>query len=82
MSLRKEKREIEVLIAMGNLLIIFTILWIGIEVLGPVQDKQITEYCMDNPNGTLQGDIIINCSEWLEDHPELVGEIMVERRGR
>lgn len=78
MSLREE-REIEILIGMGNLLIIFTILWVGVEIVGPAQDMQITEYCIDHPNGSLQGDINLNCSDWLEDHPELVEKVMAER---
>ena len=72
--MRKEEMEIEIMIGMGNLLIILTILWVGIEVVGPAQDQQITEYCIDNPNVSTQGDLIINCSEWLEYHPEVVDD--------
>lgn len=54
----------------------------GVEIIAPAQERMITEYCIDHPNGSLQGDINLNCSDWLEDHPELVEAVMAERVGR
>ena len=77
MSLRKDKI---VEIVMG--VIVFCVLVQAIMMPNEYQNLQITEYCIDHPNGTIEGDIIVNCSEWLEDHPELVKKCMAERRKR
>ena len=71
-----KSKKVEFVIGVIMILVMF---YVGVGILGPAQDKQITEYCIDNPNESTHGDLIIDCGEWLEDHPELVEEGMVER---
>ena len=66
------------IISVAMIILLFVI---GVEIIAPAQERMITEYCIDHPNGSLQGDINLNCSDWLEDHPELVEAVMVEREG-
>lgn len=71
MSLRKDK--------IVNVVMALIVFCVGVQTFVMVveyQDMKITEYCIDHPNETLEvgGEWIriVNCGEWLEDHPELV----------
>lgn len=55
-----------------SVLMILLLFIIGIEIIVPNQERMITEYCINHPNEFIEGDMTINCSEWLENNPELV----------
>ena len=72
MSLRKDK--------IVNVVMALIVFCVGVLMVIEHQELQITEYCIDNPNGIIEGEIYVNCSEWLKDHPELVREcIAIEK---
>ena len=77
MSLRKER--------IVNVVMVLIVFCVGVQTMAMAidhQDMQITEYCIDHPNEFIEGEMNINCSEWLEDHPELVEAVITEREGR
>ena len=74
MSLRKEK--------FVNLVMALIVFCLGVQTFVMVidhQDMQITEYCIDHPDEFIEGELYVNCSDWLGDHPELVEMVMTER---
>lgn len=81
MSLRKER--------IVNFVMALIVFCVGVQTFIMMIDQeeiQITEYSIDHPNETLEvGEEwirVIDCSDWLEDHPELVEAVMIEREER
>lgn len=60
--------------AVMGFILVGAILFFQLGAVIEIQNAAITEYCVHNPTETITGDMIINCSEWLADHPELVAE--------
>jgi hypothetical protein len=51
-------------VLLGVGVLVFAV-WVGV-LLVDEQLRQITEFCLAHPNSTLNGDLVVNCSEWLK----------------
>jgi hypothetical protein len=60
--------------AMMGFILVGVIMFCQLGAVIDIQNAAITEYCVHHPTETITGDMVINCSEWLVDHPELVAE--------
>lgn len=60
--------------AVMGFIVVGAIMFCQIGAVVDIQNAAITEYCVHHPTETITGDMVINCSEWLVNHPELVDE--------